>query len=99
MTQKLPNQTAATARSWINQHVPCLDSGLINWGQVEDDLPTPESDEEFFVEVASLDLSKLQSSNLHPYYHSTGDKDCVMVAVPTNPGCVQPREEAEQQIG
>ena len=59
--------------------MPYLDSGLIDWGKLEDDLPTADSGEEFFLEVVSLGFTKPQPSNLHPYYHSPGDKDCVMV--------------------
>ena len=51
---------------------------MIDWGQVEDDIPTPESDEELECEVAALDFSKGLPSNLHPYYHRAKSNCCII---------------------
>ena len=62
--------------------MPYLDNGIIDWSQVEDDLPAPESDEsdeDSEVKAAKLDFSKAQPSNLHSYYHHQDDVDCVVV--------------------
>ena len=72
-------QPAATARPILpvwQQPVPYTSDGLIDWGRLEDELPTPVSDDEFECEIAELDFSKPLSSNLHPYYHGHPNSDC-----------------------
>ena len=59
--------------------IPYVD-GVIDWGAVEDDLPVPETEETWECEIATLDWTKPQSSNMHPYFHSAENLDCNIVA-------------------
>ena len=91
MQLALADVPAATARPRKECDVPYTRDGIIDWGQLEDELPAPETDEEFEVEVANLDFSIPQPSNLHPYYHKSTDNDCIMVG--HNCNCQQCREK------
>ena len=100
MTQDEPKEEKAdTARSFWEAPVPYTEAGIIDWGLLEDSIPIAESDEEFQVEVASLDFSKPQPSNLHPYYHAREDLDCIMVSHKCNcPLCRQIEVVPSQMI-
>ena len=65
---------------WWNEPIPYLANGVVDWACMEDHLPVPEEDEEFFCEVAALDASLPQPSNLHPYYHRFGVSDCFITS-------------------
>ena len=54
----------------MQQSVPYTSDGVIDWGQLEDDLASPESDDDFECDVASLDWTRSLPSNIHPYHHN-----------------------------
>ena len=93
---------AATACPQEEYNVPYLSNGLTDWDQIEADLPEPESDDDFSVEVKKLDFDKPQSSSIHPYFHS-GDGDCILVGHKCNcprcqwDGSSPPRKRSKQQ--
>ena len=81
----IPAETAnppAESSDWWNEPVPYNDDGVIDWGRLEDDMPTADAgDGEFFdLQVQAIDFSRPQPSNLHPYYHQTPGIDCTIVA-------------------
>ena len=76
--QDIPDEIdppAEPALSFWDRPVPYID-GVIDWGQLEDDLPIPESEEEFECQVQELDFSQQQPSNLHSYFHASSNMDC-----------------------
>ena len=55
--------------------VPYTFDGVIDWGQVEDELPEPEP---LDCEIVKVDQS--QCPSLNPYFHHSDDTDCTITA-------------------
>lgn len=73
-------ERTSVRRSTPGPRIPYLPDGTLDWASIEESLPTPESETTWECEIAAIDWSKPQGSNLHPYFHRVeGDYDCVVI--------------------
>ena len=75
-----PDVDSQTQDTWTPPRpvVPYLSDGVIDWGQVEDDLEEPETETTWDCEIFQPDLCKIDSSRLNPYFHHSHDTDCAI---------------------
>ena len=83
-----PPPSAEETPEWYMQPVPCTADGDIDWGGVEDQMPEIIDTDGFECEVRKLDFTGPLPSNIHPYFHSAPEPDCIIVGHKCNcPSC------------